>query len=159
VEIAYHQTKIIVVHSELLPLLNRLSSPHPLISEGDIRFEQGPSPMNLKPGLRLLAETPGTGRCIGPGDRVTIRLQGRLNRGEPIQTDYVTTVVVGRRTLIPGIEYSLVGMRVGGSRRVQISPHLAYGEVGIPGRIPPRAALRYDIEVLAAQPEMPESEA
>ena len=113
--------------------------------------------MNIKPGIRLLAETPGTGRCIGQGDLVTIRLQGWLNQGEPIQTDYVTTVVVGRRALIPGIEYSLVGMCVGGSRRVQISPHLAYGEAGIPGRIPPRAALRYDIEVLSAQAEGPDS--
>lgn len=113
--------------------------------------------MNIRPGIRLLAETSGTGRCIDKGDHITVRLQGWLNRGELIQTDYVTTVVVGQRTLIPGLECSLVGMRVGGSRRVQISPHLAYGEASIPGLIPPRAVLRYD-EVLSAQPEMPDSE-
>jgi FKBP-type peptidyl-prolyl cis-trans isomerase len=43
---------------------------------------------------------------------------------------------LGRRESIAGLRYGIPGMRVGGTREIVISPHLAYGEVGIPGRIP-----------------------
>jgi hypothetical protein len=53
--------------------------------------------------------------------------------------DHVTTL--GRRKAIAGIEKALVGMRVGGWRRVRVGAHLAYGSRGVPGRIPPGAVL------------------
>ena len=41
-------------------------------------------------------------------------------------------------------------MKVGGYRKVTISPHLAYGEKGIPGIIPQNAKLTAEIKVLRA---------
>jgi hypothetical protein len=53
-----------------------------------------------------------------------------------------------RRKCIAGLRAGIVGMRVGGVRSILISPHLAYGESGIPGRIPPNALLRCEVELL-----------
>jgi len=39
-------------------------------------------------------------------------------------------------------------MKIFGKRKVKISPHLAYGEKGIVGLIPPNSVLIYEVEVL-----------
>ena len=51
--------------------------------------------------------------------------------------------------MIAGVVYALEGMAVGGYRKVTISPHLAYGETGVAGVIPPNARLTAEIRVLA----------
>ena len=51
------------------------------------------------------------------------------------------TIVLGRREAVPGVEHALLGMKVGGYRKVRISPHLAYRDKGIPDLIPPNAVL------------------
>ena len=50
-------------------------------------------------------------------------------------------VTLGRREVIPAIEHALVGMRVGGYRKLRGSPHLAYRQEGIHGLIPENAVL------------------
>ena len=82
--------------------------------------------MKLKSGVKLLSETPGTGEPIKKGDTVKVRLNGWLNQGQQIQENHFCEVVVGSRVLIPGIDYSIHGMRLGGKRKVKISPHLGY---------------------------------
>jgi FKBP-type peptidyl-prolyl cis-trans isomerase len=51
--------------------------------------------------------------------------------------------------LIPGLFYGMEGMRIGGIRELRISPHMAYGEEGVEGSIPPNAVLRAQVTVLA----------
>jgi FKBP-type peptidyl-prolyl cis-trans isomerase len=41
-------------------------------------------------------------------------------------------------------------MRVGGTRRLDLAPHMAYGERGVPGIIPPSSSLIVEIAILAA---------
>lgn len=55
------------------------------------------------------------------------------------------TVVLGRRETVAGVEHALLGMKVGGYRKVRINPHLAYRDKGIPGLIPPNAVLICEI--------------
>ena len=105
--------------------------------------------MEIRPGLQLLEDVPGHGRQLRRGDRVSVRLDGWLNHGERIQHADEVQLVVGRRTLIAGLGYAIDGMAEGGRRRVRIGPHLAYGDRGVPGRIPPRAVLVYEIVVVA----------
>jgi FKBP-type peptidyl-prolyl cis-trans isomerase len=55
---------------------------------------------------------------------------------------------IDRRSLINGLFYGVDGMRVGGMRRLEIAPHLAYGDRGVPGIIPPGAVLTAEITIL-----------
>jgi hypothetical protein len=88
-----------------------------------------------------------------------------LNKGEPIRWEQpwglvdrahleddgstlVTDLRVDRENLIAGLFQGVEGMRIGGRRKIRISPHLAYGDRGIPGRIPPAAAILAEIEFL-----------
>ena len=61
----------------------------------------------------------------------------------------ITEVRVDRRSLIAGLFYGVEGMRVGGTRRLEIAPHLAYGDRGVPGVIPASALLTAEITILA----------
>ena len=46
------------------------------------------------------------------------------------------SIVLGRRQAIAGVEHALMGMKVGGYRKVRISPHLAYRGKGTPDMVP-----------------------
>jgi FKBP-type peptidyl-prolyl cis-trans isomerase (trigger factor) len=108
-------------------------------------------------GLKLLEEREGVGRPANKGDRVLFNMRLFLNKGTEVrlnakQVEYlpqdmirveggVTFVdhktLLGSRQTMAGVEHALMGMKVGGYRKVRISPHLAYRDKGIPGLIPP----------------------
>jgi FKBP-type peptidyl-prolyl cis-trans isomerase len=50
--------------------------------------------------------------------------------------------------LIAGLFYGIDGMRVGGTRKLKISPHMAYGERGLPPVIPENAVLLVEVTML-----------
>jgi FKBP-type peptidyl-prolyl cis-trans isomerase FkpA len=57
---------------------------------------------------------------------------------------------LGSRQTIPGFEQGVLGMRVGGKRRLYVPSQLAYGAQGQPqGGIPPNAALVFEIELMS----------
>jgi FKBP-type peptidyl-prolyl cis-trans isomerase len=63
----------------------------------------------------------------------------------------ITELRIDRRTLVSGLFYGVEGMKVGGTRRLDIAPHLAYGDRGVPGIIPPGAVITAEITVLEAR--------
>ncbi|HEY5627278.1 MAG TPA: FKBP-type peptidyl-prolyl cis-trans isomerase [Nitrospira sp.] len=121
----------------------------------------------MKPlsGLTLLEEREGEGEPAQKGDQVVYNSRMFLNKGEEVSLNAtlaerapkeiirveggVTFIdhktVLGRRQSIAGVEHALLGMKVGGYRKVRISPHLAYREKGIPDLIPPDAVLNVEI--------------
>ena len=124
-----------------------------------------PRRQRLKAGLTLLADFPGDGEPVRRQHTYRIRLRVWLARGEPVRwttawgpvgvarledngETLVTQIHVNRGQLVSGLFYGLDGMRVGGTRRLEIAPHLAYGERGVPGVIPPNALLIAEIAVL-----------
>lgn len=119
----------------------------------------------MRPGVELLDDVPGPGEEVQRHRVYDVRLRIRLSRGEPVRwkdpyggrleddgTTLLTALRVDREQMIAGLFYGVEGMRIGGSRRIRVAPHLAYRETGIPGVIPPNALLIIEVEVLAQRP-------
>lgn len=124
-----------------------------------------PARQRLRSGLTLLTDIPGTGEPVRRQHLYRIRLRLQLNRGEAVRwptpwgpvgvarleddgETLITEVRVDRRSLVSGLFYGMDGMRVGGTRRLEIAPHLAYGEQGVPGVIPADAVLVAEVTVV-----------
>ena len=84
-----------------------------------------------------------------------------MSRGEPVRwqepysgrleddgTTLFTALRVDREQMIAGLLYGVEGMRIGGTRRIRVAPHLAYRETGVPGWIPPNALLTIEVAIL-----------
>jgi len=100
---------------------------------------------------------PGTGAIALNGNLLSVHYVGWLY--DPSRTDgkggvFDTTrsgtpftFTLGAEDVIPGWDQGLVGMSVGGLRRLVIPPKLAYGESRV-GPIPPYSTLVFEIELL-----------
>jgi FKBP-type peptidyl-prolyl cis-trans isomerase len=107
----------------------------------------------MRKGIEIEEIRPGYGLTAERGQTVTIRYDGFLKQGDKFQENITCTFRVGSREIIPGLTYGVEGMRVGGRRRVRVSPHLAYGPAGVPGIIPPKAVLVFEVELLEVETE------
>ncbi|MFC4727231.1 FKBP-type peptidyl-prolyl cis-trans isomerase [Coralloluteibacterium thermophilus] len=56
-------------------------------------------------------------------------------------------MMIGSRRLIRGWNEGMIGMRIGGKRRLLLPPEDAYGAQGAPPAIPPYASLVFEIEL------------
>lgn len=105
----------------------------------------------LRSGITLLLDIPGEGDPVQRQHTYKTCVRMWLTDGKEVRSEQ-TELRINRGHLISGVFYGLDGMRVGGTRRLEIAPHMAYGDTGIPGMIPPAASLRVEITILAALP-------
>jgi FKBP-type peptidyl-prolyl cis-trans isomerase len=105
----------------------------------------------MVPGIKIIVESAGTGPAAERGDSIAFESQGYLSRGECVQPRNASTTQLGRRHIIAGVEYALIGMRAGGYRKVRISPHLAYRDQGVSGKIPANAVLIYELWLIKVE--------
>ncbi len=139
--------------------------------------------MLTRKGIKLLEEREGDGDVVQRQREYILLMRFTLSRGEIVDMSSVSSRPreaerpnepgfyefsrrIDREQLIPGLFYAVQGMRIGGYRKVVISPHLAYGEKGYLDTIPPNAKLTVEIKVLRKagkprkeQAELPEAEA
>lgn len=104
-------------------------------------------------GLVIEDDVVGTGREVVAGDRITVHYLGRLEDGTEFDNSWrrnsPAQFQIGRGMLIKGWDKGLVGMRVGGRRRLVVPPALGYGTSGRPPVIPHSATLLFDIELIS----------
>jgi FKBP-type peptidyl-prolyl cis-trans isomerase FkpA len=98
----------------------------------------------------------GTGATAAAGNRVTVSYTGWLydsaqpdGKGKQFETNPSYSFTLGAGTVIKGWDQGVVGMRVGGRRRLVIPPELAYGSAGAGSAIPPNATILFDIALLS----------
>ncbi len=108
----------------------------------------------LPPGpdtLQKEDEKVGTGPEAKKGDKVKVHYTGTLMNGKQFDSSVGKEpfeFTIGQGMVIKGWDEGVPGMKVGGKRKLTIPWQMAYGENGSGEKIPPKAALKFDIELL-----------
>ena len=95
----------------------------------------------------------GTGREAKTGDTVHVQYTGTLTNGKKFDSSYdhggdPFKFTLGKGEVIKGWDQGVVGMKVGGKRKLRIPSDLGYGAGGS-GEIPPNAGLVFDVELVS----------
>ena len=108
-------------------------------------------------GLQCLNLKVGSGKVAQQGSTVSVEYTGWLqSNGKKFDSSYdhggqpFSVTPLGQASVIPGWNEGLVGMKVGGVRRIIIPAALGYGAQGNQA-IPPNATLIFDVTVLSIQ--------
>jgi FKBP-type peptidyl-prolyl cis-trans isomerase len=104
-------------------------------------------------GVKITDLQVGEGRAAKKGDTLRVHYTGWLADGTKFDSSHDRKEPyefnLGFGQVIPGWDRGVVGMRVGGKRKLVIPPELAYGKKGTaPGGIPADAELTFEIELL-----------
>jgi FKBP-type peptidyl-prolyl cis-trans isomerase len=93
--------------------------------------------------------TVGTGATASVGDTVTVNYVGSFLDGRVFDPGTAPiTFRIGAAQVISGFEQGMVGMRIGGKRRLTIPSALAYGPSGN-GPIPPNTPIRFEVTLVS----------
>lgn len=94
----------------------------------------------------------GDGKAVVKGALITTQYRGFLEDGTPFDSSYSRgkpfQCVIGTGRVIKGWDQGLMGMRVGGQRKLFVPAHLAYGERQMGEHITPNSNLIFEIELL-----------
>lgn len=94
----------------------------------------------------------GSGPAAVGGRQVTVNYRGTFTDGRQFDSSYDRkqpfTFLLGGGQVIPGWDKGVLGMKVGGKRKLYIPPALGYGERGAGGVIPPNTPLLFEVELL-----------
>ena len=104
------------------------------------------------PDIKIEVLKTGTGASPKKGRPVTIHYTGTFQDGKKfdssVDRDEPFTFVLGAGQVIAGWDIGVATMKVGDKVKLTLPPHLAYGEHGYPGAIPPSATLIFEVELL-----------
>jgi len=104
----------------------------------------------------------GAGAAITRGQKAVVQYTGWLyetaapdNKGKEFDSSrnagHPFTFAVGQGQVIKGWDQGVLGMKVGGRRRLTIPADLAYGDIGADDVIPPGATLVFDVDLVAIE--------
>lgn len=115
----------------------------------EIDFPEGGLPEELV----IIDEIEGAGEAVEPGDTISCHYVGvafstgeefdsSWGRGEPLRFQ------VGVGMVIRGWDEGLLGMKVGGRRRLEIPSEMAYGSRGAGSAIAPNESLIFVVDLV-----------
>jgi protein-disulfide isomerase len=114
-----------------------------------------PPPPAMAPGLIVTDVLKGQGREARNGDTLVVHYTGTLSDGTVFDSSrkhvQPFTFELGSGRVIKGWDQGLVGMKVGGKRKLTIPPDLAYGDRGFPSSIPPKSTLTFEVELISVK--------
>lgn len=132
-----------------------------------------PTASNAAPNLRSASDLEITDTRVGAGARATVgqcmyvHYVGVLADGRQFDSTRDTlpngrsqpplVFELGKGSVMQGWERGLVGMQVGGRRRLWVPYRMAYGAGGQPPVIPPRTDLIFDLELVGLSAALPTS--
>jgi len=106
----------------------------------------------LKNSLKIEDLKIGEGPEVKTGDQLVVHYSGKLENGQIFDSSYQRhqpfEFKLGANQVIPGWDLGIIGMKVGGKRKLTIAPELAYGNQRV-GTIPPNSTLIFEVELLA----------
>ncbi|HSS50892.1 MAG TPA: FKBP-type peptidyl-prolyl cis-trans isomerase [Thermoanaerobaculia bacterium] len=130
-------------------LLPVLAQPNPSPDHTELREIVTPS------GLKYTDLKLGQGDAAETGKVLVVSYSGWLKEGnvkfDSSIEDRPFTIRLGAGDAIKGWDEGLVGMKVGGKRRLVIPPELGFGKQGVGSVVPPNAVLVYEFELLAVR--------
>ena len=109
------------------------------------------STQTLEDGLVIEDLKIGEGQAVKSGDTISIHYLGTLTNGQKFDSSYdrgqpfVTQIGVGQ--VIKGWDEGVIGMKVGGKRRLIIPADLGYGSQAV-GGIPANSTLIFEVELM-----------
>lgn len=111
--------------------------------------------MTTDSGLRYVDLVVGKGASPTRGRQVKVHYTGTLENGtrfdSSVDRRQPFSFIIGVGQVIKGWDEGVMGMKVGGKRKLVIPANLGYGARGAGGVIPPNATLLFDVELLDVQ--------
>jgi hypothetical protein len=102
-------------------------------------------------GLCYMIYHNGNGQLAKPGDKVVINFSVCLINGDTCyssEKDGPKEFVIGKSLVEKGLEEGILFMHVGNKAKFILPSHLAFGLMGDGNKIPQKAILVYDVELL-----------
>ena len=127
------------------------SDPNPLLFAMADQTNNQENSKITESGLIIADIAVGEGDQAKQGQTVTVNYTGTLENGDQFDTSIGRapfSFPLGAGRVIKGWDEGVVGMKVGGKRRLTIPPELGYGSRGAGNVIPPNATLIFEIELL-----------
>jgi FKBP-type peptidyl-prolyl cis-trans isomerase len=107
-------------------------------------------------GVRYTDPRPGGGETVGDGWTVVVHYTASLEDGTVFDSSndrgVPEEITLGAHAVIEGWEQGMLGMRVGGQRRMVVPPELAWGAEGLPDLVPPHSPVVLVVDLLEARP-------
>ena len=141
----------------LLVLCGCASTPSPFANPATITYPPAlgvdlATANRTRNGIYVQDTRVGSGATAAARSRVQLHYTLYLPDGKEVQTTRngaaLVTALDDPRFLIGE---AIVGMRVGGLRKLIVPPNRGYGSAGVPGLVPPNTTLVFDVELIAVQ--------
>jgi peptidylprolyl isomerase len=119
------------------------------LDKPEIDFPEGEPPTELK----IIDLSEGDGREAKPGDTAVVHYVGvAWSSGEEFDASWnrndTFPFPLGAGRVIQGWDQGVVGMKIGGRRRLEIPPHLGYGARGAGAAIKPNETLIFVVDLV-----------